>query len=295
MTSMPDEKTAARAARDLRSPEAPPPGKDESIRARVDRIELPFNSYGVDSYGISKSYLTAGFTAFAFLYRRYFSVRCHGIAHVPARGRAMLVGNHSGGVALDGAIVLASCFLEKEPPRLAQGMAEKFINRFPFASVWASRCGQFTGLPETAERLLNDDRLLMVFPEGARGTAKLYKERHSLVEFGTGFMRLALKTRSPIVPFGFVGGGEAIPTIANLHALGRLLGVPYIPVTPWLVVLPRPAALEVHFGEPMAFSGTGNEDDEVIGRFVDQVKARIHDLIERGRKTRHDRLRSGGR
>ena len=266
------------------------PPKDESIRARVDRIELPFNSYGVDPYGISKSYLTPGYTVLAFLYRRYFNVRCHGIEHVPAKGRAMIVGNHSGGVALDGAMVLASCFLEKEPPRLAQGMAEKFINRFPFASIWASRSGQFTGLPETAERLLNDDRLLMVFPEGSRGTAKLYKERHSLVEFGTGFMRLALKTKSPVVPFGFVGGGEAIPTIANLYALGRLVGVPYIPVTPWLVALPRPTALEVHYGEPMTFQGTGNEDDEVICRFVDQVKARIQELIARGRKTRDARV-----
>jgi len=271
------------------------PPRDESIRARVDRIQLPFNGYGVDPYGISKSHLAAGFAALSFLYRSYFSVGCHGIEHVPARGRAMLVGNHSGGVALDGAMVLASCFLEKDPPRLAQGMAEKFINRIPFASSWASRCGQFTGLPETAERLLNDDRLLMVFPEGSRGTAKLYRERHTLVDFGTGFMRLALKTKTPVIPFGFVGGGEAIPTIMNLYALGRLVGVPYIPVTPWLVTLPRPTLLEVIYGEAMEFSGSGNEDDEVIGRYVDQVKARITTLIERGRKVRHARLSSGGR
>jgi 1-acyl-sn-glycerol-3-phosphate acyltransferase len=45
----------------------------------------------------------------------------------------------------------------------------------------------------------------MVFPEGARGTAKLYKERHSLVRFGTGFIRLALETRCPIIPFAFDG------------------------------------------------------------------------------------------
>ena len=64
-----------------------------------------------------------------------------------------------------------------DPPRLAQGMVEKFLNRVPFASLWSNRVGQLTGLPEHATRLLEDDRLLMVFPEGARGTAKLYKER----------------------------------------------------------------------------------------------------------------------
>jgi 1-acyl-sn-glycerol-3-phosphate acyltransferase len=97
--------------------------------------------------------------------------------------------------------------LEMDPARLGQGMAEKFLNMLPFASEWSSRCGQFTGLPEHAERLLNDERLLMVFPEGARGTAKLYWERYSLVGFGTGFIRLALATHTPVIPFAFIGGG----------------------------------------------------------------------------------------
>lgn len=260
------------------------------IEERVDRLELPFNAYGLDPYGVSKKHLAAGFKILSFFYRRYFHVQCHGLENIPARGRGMLVGNHSGGVALDGAMVLASMFLELDPPRLAQGMAEKFINRIPFASAWTARGGQFTGLPETAIRLLEDDRLLMVFPEGAKGTAKLYKERNSLVDFGTGFVRLALKTRSPIIPFGFIGGGDAIPTVMNAYALGRLFGVPYIPITPWLLTVPRPAKLEVHYGKPLLFEGTGAEDDEVILRYVDEVKAAIAKLIEEGRESRRERI-----
>ncbi len=155
----------------------------------------------------------------------------------------MLVGNHSGGVALDGAMCVAASFFELNPPRLAQGMAEKFLNVIPFASEWTARCGQLTGLPEHAERLLEDERLLMVFPEGAKGTAKLFKERYSLVDFGTGFMRLALKTKTPIIPLGFVGGADAIPTIANSYALGKLLRDPYIPITPWLLTSRAAGAL----------------------------------------------------
>jgi 1-acyl-sn-glycerol-3-phosphate acyltransferase len=126
----------------------------------------------------------------------------------------------------------------------------------------------------------------MVFPEGARGTAKLYRERDSLVEFGTGFMRLALKTRTPIVPFAFLGGGEAVPTITNAVGLGRMLGVPYIPVTPYVLALPLPVRLQVYYGEPMHFEGTGNEEDHTIARYVDQVKERIADMIAKGRKRR---------
>jgi len=258
----------------------------DSIRARVDRLELPFDEFGVDPYGISKKHLAFAYEVLGFLYRRYFSVECRGIENVPARGRAMLVGNHSGGIPIDGMMVIASMFYAMDPPRLAQGMVEKFINRFPVASLWSNRTGQFTGLPEHAVRLLEEDRLLMVFPEGARGTAKLWSERYSLVDFGTGFMRLALRTRTPIVPFGFLGGGDAVPTVLNAYALGKLVGVPYVPVTPYGLALPLPVKLEIEYGTPMRFEGDGSEDDEVIVGYVDEVKRRIAEMLDRGRRLR---------
>jgi 1-acyl-sn-glycerol-3-phosphate acyltransferase len=263
----------------------------DEIAERVERLELPFDARGVDNYGVSKWHLRQAFRVVSLLYKNYFQVRVSGIGNVPPRGRAMLVGNHSGGVALDGVMVIASCFFELEPPRLAHAMAERFINRFPFASVWANRCGQLTGLPEHAQRLLEDDRLVLVFPEGARGTAKLWKERWSLVDFGSGFVRLALRTKSPIVPFGFIGGGDAIPTIANLYGIGKLIGVPYVPLTPWLLPLPRPVKLEIHYGAPILFEGDGTEDDDVIQRYVEQVKSAIAALIDEGREVRRGHLR----
>jgi 1-acyl-sn-glycerol-3-phosphate acyltransferase len=259
---------------------------DDDVWERVGRLEIPFNSCGVDPYGVSREHVARALTMLRFFYRHYFSVEVRGVQNIPPRGRAMLIGNHSGGVALDGAMVIASAFFELEPPRLAQGMIEKFINRLPFASQWTNRTGQFTGLPEHAARLLHDERLLMTFPEGARGTAKLFSERYSLVHFGTGFMRLALQTRSPIVPFAFLGGGEAIPTIANSTALGKLFGAPYVPITPYLVALPLPVRLMLVYSEPMVFEGTGSEGDEVIEGYVEQVKSRIASLIEEGRRER---------
>lgn len=260
--------------------------RDDSVEQLVDKLELPFNEYGVDPYGISRKHLVLSGRLMVYLYRHYFRVKSYGVENVPKRGRAMLVGNHSGGIALDAFMVVASMLVEMDPPRLAQGMIEKFLTRFPFSATWMSRTGQFVGIPEHAERLLRDERLLMVFPEGARGTAKLFPERNSLVEFGTGFMRLALQTRSPIVPMAFVGGGEAIPTITNLYGLGKLVGLPYVPVTPWLLPLPLPVPLSIEYGEPMKFEGTGTEDDEVIHGYVNQVKARIAQLLEQGRERR---------
>ncbi len=259
---------------------------DKDVRNRVDRLELPFDALGLDPYGISRKHLRRAFTALATMYRYYFSVHTLGIGHIPTRGRAMLVGNHSGGIAIDGAMVIASCLLEMEPPRLAQGMVEKFMNRIPFMNLWASRTGQFTGLPEHAERLLGEERLLMVFPEGARGTAKLFRERHTLVEFGSGFVRLALKTGTPIVPFAVLGGGEAFPTIANAYKLGRMFGVPYVPLVAYGVPLPLPAKIDIEYAAPMQFTGTGNEDDEIVFGYVDKVKEAISTMLAAGAKRR---------
>jgi len=259
---------------------------DSEIRERVRRCGIPFNRHGVDQFGTAEVDVARMHTILGWFYRRYFNVSAFGVEHIPASGRVMLVGNHSGGFALDAMMTVASVFLEMEPPRLAQGMADKFLNRLPFASMLTSRSGQLTGLPETAVQLLENERMLMVFPEGARGTEKLYGDRNTLVRFGSGFLRLALQTRTPIVPFAFLGGGEAVPSVLNLYKIGRMMGVPYIPVTPYIVPIPRPVPLQVYYSEPMHFDGTGNENDDVINGYVDQVKRKIADMIVEGEAAR---------
>jgi 1-acyl-sn-glycerol-3-phosphate acyltransferase len=255
---------------------------DKQVRDAVDRLDLPFNSLGLDPYGISKKDLVFWGTAFAAFYRWYFTVSSRGIENVPARGRAMLVGNHSGGIAIDAAMVVMSCLLDMDPPRLAQGMAEKFINRVPLLGRLANRAGMLTGLPEHADRLLEDERLLLVFPEGARGTAKLFKERHSLVDFGSGFIRLALKTKAPIVPVAVLGGGEAFPTVANSYKLGRAFGLPYLPIVAYGLPVALPAKIEIEYAPPLRFDGTGNEDDAVVHGYVEKVKEVIAGMLAAG-------------
>lgn len=266
---------------------------DPDVAARIEALDLQFNKFGVDPYGIDKNDLIRFVSAFAWIYRFYFKVDVYGLDNVPSRGRGVLVGNHSGGVAIDGAMAMGSLLLDAEPPRLAHAMIDKFIHQFPGASQLMARTGQFTGNPDQAKRLLRDERLILVFPEGARGTAKLAKDADTLVDFGTGFIRLALETKSPIIPFGFVGGGEALPTIANLRRLGRMLGVPYIPVTKWGLLIPKPTRFQLLYGKPMHFEGTGHERDELVSEMVDQVKARIRDLIRQGRALREKEISEG--
>jgi 1-acyl-sn-glycerol-3-phosphate acyltransferase len=263
---------------------------DPEVAARIEALDLQFNRFGVDPFGIDKEELARSVSAFAWFYRFYFKVDVYGLDNVPKRGRGILVGNHSGGVAIDGMMAMGSMLLDAQPPRLPHAMIDKFIHEFPGASQFMARTGQFTGNPDQAKRLLRAERLLLVFPEGARGTAKLAKDADSLVDFGTGFMRLALETKAPIVPFGFVGGGEALPTVMNLKRLGRILGVPYIPVTKWGLLIPKPTRFQLLYGQPMTFEGSGHERDEVVHAMVGQVKERIADLIRQGRALREKKI-----
>lgn len=250
----------------------------------LKKADIPFNEQGLDPYGISRNHLKALYPAAKWIYRHYFRVKSIGIENVPDEGPVMLVGNHSGGLPVDGTMVVISMMLDRDPPRFAIGMVDKFAQRMPFASSLLSRSGQVTGLREQAERLLNEGRVLMVFPEGTRGVGKLYKDRYNLVEFTNGFMRLALKTNAPIVPFAFIGGEEAIPTVMHAKKLGRLMGAPYFPVTPYLIPFPLPVSCQIYYGEPMRFESDGSYKD--IEDKVAIVKGKIAELIDTGLKNR---------
>jgi 1-acyl-sn-glycerol-3-phosphate acyltransferase len=264
------------------------------VLERLGRLDLPFNQYGMDPFGVSRHHIGLFLSLLEVFYKHYFRVRPFGLANIPATGPGMLVGNHSGGVPADGAMVIASLFFSLEPPRHVHGMVEKFAQEWPFVSQWFNRVGQLPGLPEHAIRLLQDDRLLMVFPEGARGLGKLYKDRYHLTQFGTGFMRIALQTHSPIVPFAFIGGEEAMPTLFHANRLAKLIGAPYWPVPPYLLPIPLPLGCELHYGKPMRFEGTGDESDDVIEGYVEQVKSVVNLLVTRGRAIHEQRRAHGG-
>ncbi|MCA9540488.1 MAG: acyltransferase family protein [Myxococcales bacterium] len=259
------------------------------VEARLAQLDVPFNRYGLDPLGISHDHLGAFFTLLGALYRQYFRVTTVGIEQVPATGRVMIVGNHAGGLPTDGAMAIASLFFDHDPPRLAHGMVEKFAQGLPFLSSWFSRIGQLTGLPEHAIAMLERERALMVFPEGARGTGKMYWEKGKLVRFGTGFLRIALQTGTPIVPFAFVGGEEALPIVYHARWPARLLKTPYFPITPYGLPVPLPVPCRLHYGAPMHFEGDGSEPDEVIDAYVEAVRERIEALWQEGSAAREGR------
>jgi 1-acyl-sn-glycerol-3-phosphate acyltransferase len=261
------------------------------VDAKVDRIPADLNEYGYDPWGYSPKALKRFILPAAFLYKYYFRCKVTGLENLP-EGRMLLIGNHAGQMAFDGLMVSVACILEAEPPRLVRGMGEYWLGTLPYMSVLLDRIGSVVGTRQTCIDMLAHGECVMAFPEGVRGMNKVYADAYKLMEFGLGFMRLALESDTPIVPVSIVGSEEQNPGIADLKGVGRMLGMPSFPVTltfPLLGpfgMLPLPVRYHIEFGKPMRFEGHAEDEDDVIEEKVEQVKAAIAEQLARGRAAR---------
>jgi 1-acyl-sn-glycerol-3-phosphate acyltransferase len=256
------------------------------MRERLEKLTPPRNEYGVDPYGLDLDYAVAAMAPFLWLYRKYFRVEVHGIEKVPPEGRALFIANHSGQLPFDAVMLGAALLVELDPPRYGRALVEKWVPTLPFVSSFYARLGQVVGTPENCRRLLAAEEALLVFPEGVRGLNKPFSERYKLQDFGHGFMRLTLEAEAPIVPVGIVGAEEQAPAIANLPGLARLLAMPALPITPTPLALPLPTRYHIHFGDPMRFTGSADDEDAVLEEKVNQVKRAVQKLLDDGVRAR---------
>jgi 1-acyl-sn-glycerol-3-phosphate acyltransferase len=246
------------------------------------------NEIGVDPFGIDVDTTRLSIAMLVYLHRYWFRTEVHGLANVP-NGRVLIVGNHSGQVPLDGVVIALAMALDSENPRFPRAMVERFISTLPFFSVWFPRVGQVLGTPENARHLLEKEDALIIFPEGVKGISKTISERYKLAPFGPGFMRLALQTRSPIVPVAVIGAEEQYPSVADLKSFARVFGMPSLPIIPQLFfgfLAPLPTKYRLYFGEPLYFSGDPDDDDAAIDEKVWVVQATIQSMVNRGVKER---------
>jgi 1-acyl-sn-glycerol-3-phosphate acyltransferase len=208
--------------------------------------------------------------------------------HLPAKGAALVVANHSGTVALD-ALMLALAVHDEHPEqRYLRLLGADLVFRMPFLSELARKHGSTLACNPDAERLLRKGELVGVFPEGFKGIGKLFRDRYRLQRFGRGgFVSAALRTGAPIIPVSIVGAEETYPMLGNLKPLARLLGTPYFPVTPtfpWLGplgLIPLPSKWYLEFGAPIPADGGEDQADDPLAVFnlADQVRETIqHNL-----------------
>jgi 1-acyl-sn-glycerol-3-phosphate acyltransferase len=244
--------------------------------------------YEVDEYGfdreITERLLMATLRPIA---EKWFRIEVRGAENIPAEGGALVVSNHSGTLPLDGLMTMVS--VHDHTGRFLRPLGADLVFKMPFVSAMARRSGATLACTEDAERMLRAGELVGVWPEGFKGIGKPYSDRYKLQRFGRGgFVSAALRTGVPIIPLSVVGAEEIYPLVGNVPSLARLLGVPYVPITPFfpllgpLVLVPLPSKWLMEFGEPIRTDelDEGAADDPMlVFNVTDQVRETIQQTL----------------
>ncbi|MGL5858803.1 MAG: lysophospholipid acyltransferase family protein [Angustibacter sp.] len=245
--------------------------------------------YEVDVDGFDPEFTEAVLPLVRPLYRRWFRVEVRGIEHIPDDGGALVVANHSGAIPVDSMMTQLAVRDEHPRGRYLRPLGADLLFATPVVGTLARRTGATLASGPDAERLLRAGELVGVWPEGFKGTGKPFSERYKLQRFGRGgFVSAALRTGTPIIPCSIVGAEETYPIIGNLPSVARLLGVPYVPITPtfpWLGplgVIPLPSKWIIEFGEPVETAGFGEtaaDDPMLVFDLTDQVRETIQHTL----------------
>lgn len=209
--------------------------KDSSRRRFFKRYESAADKYGFDPASYK------GVEAFTrLLYRRWFRVQIAGLENIPGKGSAILFGNHSGGIPVDGFLLYDGIINHHSEPRRLRFLVTKLLLKAPLIGKTLKGFGCIPPDYETSTELLRKEELVFFYPEAEKGTGKLYKDRYKLAEFHAGFVRAAIETGSPLVPVATIGGDEIYPMFADCKSVAKVLDWPYYPLTPFFPWLPFP-------------------------------------------------------
>jgi 1-acyl-sn-glycerol-3-phosphate acyltransferase len=225
------------------------------------------------------------------LYQNWFRVEVIGTHNLPDETGALLVANHSGTFPID-AMMTAVAVRDNHPRgRFLRMLGADLIFKTPVLGSFARKSGQTLACNADAERLLREDHLVGVWPEGFKGIGKPFRDRYKLQRFGRGgFVSAALRTGTPIIPVSIVGAEEIYPKLADLKPLARLFGFPYFPVTPLfphfglLGLVPLPSKWFIEFGEPIRtdeFEAGAEDDPMLVFNITDQVRESIQQTLYR--------------
>jgi 1-acyl-sn-glycerol-3-phosphate acyltransferase len=262
------------------------------------RFRMLARGLGVDDFGYDPAAARWAEPLLGFLFRRWWRVEVLDVERVPARGPVMLVANHGGALLPYDALMIATALRTLHPAgRQARPLVEDYLYHLPHLGTWLARMGAVRADRGNARRLLGAGAPIIVFPEGQRGLGKPYGQRYHLQRFGRGgFVSLCLETRAPLVPVSVIGAEEAHPVIARAVTAGRLLGLPYLPITPtfpWLGplgLLPLPSKWTIRFGEPIDLAalhdGADPEDPALVGRLREEIRQRVQRMVLDGLRRR---------
>jgi 1-acyl-sn-glycerol-3-phosphate acyltransferase len=246
---------------------------------------------GTDPFGLDVEVRELVTPAFRFLYDRYWRVDVGGAQHVPVEGPVLLVANHSGALPFDGAMIVTA--VDTLRRRVVRFLYDRFIEAVSPLDAFYRKVGGVTASRENAQALLRMGEAVLLFPEGISGVAKPFSERYRLRPFSPGFARLAMQFDVPVIPVAVVGAEEIYPLVGRAEGLGKALGMPYLPITPFfpllglLGALPLPTKWFIRFGPSVHLSAGSVDSDYLRARSeATRVRKRLQAMVTRQKNRR---------
>ena len=184
------------------------------------------------------------------IFRRGFQTHVHGVEHVPASGPVILASNHMGYV--DGPLLFSVA------PRPVHALVKREMFEGRVGSL-LSRMGQISinrddvdpAAVKTCLRVLADDGVVVIYPEGNRGLGDVAQTK-------PGAAYLALVSAAPIVPVACLGTRDDGAGVSSLPKRG--------------------SRLDAVFGPPVSFTDTPVPWPRRRAR-VAEVQAEIQQLL----------------
>lgn len=208
---------------------------------------------------------------FMELMHKYFRLEIEGLDHIPRKGGGIITPNHSGYTGMDA--MLLSHEIRKNRNRTPRVLTHHLWFLTQTTSIPAKRLGFIEATTKNGLKYLNAGDLIVLFPEGEYGNFKPTSEAYVLQEFRRGFVRMALKTQSPIIPTLVIGAEEAHINLSQLKFSKYLRGL-ILPLP--LNIIPLPSRWKIRFLEPIELPYKPDKADD-----VDLVHEIASDIQER--------------
>jgi 1-acyl-sn-glycerol-3-phosphate acyltransferase len=224
---------------------------------------------------------------------RYFRAMTIGAENIP-NGRAVIVASHSGVVPWDAIILVAEIY--RLTGRFSWNAGHEIWGRSPFFKNRLVPTGMVLGGRADFEGLLDRDELCMIFADAGEGNRHAYylesdrykvKPEKGFAPGCGGYVKVALRTQSPIVPVAIVGAEEVHYCVGDVPQLAKYLHLPFFPLVASLV--PLPARIYVRFGAPIRLAAPPEAADQqgVVDRLNEQVRGALQALIDDTLRRRH--------
>ncbi len=235
-------------------------------------------------------------------YASYFRPEVRGFERLPQHGPFLVVGNHSGGqTPPDLPVLLTAWWRVRGEDEPVYALFHSFFLGLPGVGPVMKRAGAVEAGPAEAEAILRSGGILIDYPGGDSEVFRPWWERNR-IEFGgrVGVVRLALRTRVPVVPAVSVGAHETLIVLSRgervakwlgldrmfrIKVMPLVLGPPFGVVPGGIPTWPLPAKITVELGPPIDWSSRyapeAAEDESIVHHCYQELTETMQTTLDR--------------